>query len=193
MKETAQRIFRETLAAIDIRETCASKLEPRRTVHYVEAQQIDLREFREILAIAYGKAALAMAEGLDADSPPDTRARGILVDSVAASLAVRRVGRFFVAGHPIPNEQSFAAGRAILESAEAARREVALIVIFLLSGGGSSLVEMPLDTAAFHSPIFRAPPRAGHLRRAHRRDQRDPQASFGHKRRAPGAGCARAR
>jgi hydroxypyruvate reductase len=51
--------------------------------------------------------------------------------------------REIVAGHPIPDEGSFAAGRAILDLLAASNQQT--LVFFLLSGGGSALVELPLD------------------------------------------------
>jgi glycerate 2-kinase len=142
VKETAQRIFRATLAAIDIPETMCCKLDPSGSTICVDGERIDLRDFDEIVPIAYGKASLAMAGGLDRIIPPETRARGILV---APSAPVRplRNWEIFLGGHPIPNEQSFAAGLAVLERLK--RTTDRSLVIFLLSGGGSSLLEMPLD------------------------------------------------
>ena len=46
-------------------------------------------------------------------------------------------------GHPVPTVESFAAGKAILE--RLARCDEQTLVFFLISGGGSSLVELPLD------------------------------------------------
>jgi hydroxypyruvate reductase len=51
----------------------------------------------------------------------------------------------FVAGHPVPTRESFAAARAILRLlSECDERS---LVFFLVSGGGSALVELPLDSA----------------------------------------------
>ncbi|MGB8850500.1 MAG: glycerate-2-kinase family protein, partial [Candidatus Acidiferrales bacterium] len=142
MKETVQRIFRATLAAIDIPETMCCKLDPSGSTISVNGDRIDLRDFDEIVPIAYGKASLAMAEGLDRVIPAETRARGILV-APSASVQPLRNWEFFLGGHPVPNEQSFAAGRAVLQRLK--RTTDRSLVIFLLSGGGSSLAEMPLD------------------------------------------------
>jgi hydroxypyruvate reductase len=51
--------------------------------------------------------------------------------------------RSIVAGHPIPDKGSFEAGRAILDLLGSTNRQS--LVFFLLSGGGSALVELPLD------------------------------------------------
>ena len=51
---------------------------------------------------------------------------------------------YFAGGHPIPNQQSLAAARAIL--ALLCDCDQKTLVFFLLSGGGSALVEFPLLT-----------------------------------------------
>ncbi len=144
MKEIAEHIFRATLASIDISETMVCKLDPIGSTICINGDRIDLHEFAEIVPIAYGKASLAMADGLDRIISPDERARGILV-APSPPAHTSRNWELFLGGHPIPNEQSFAAGRAILDRLK--RTTDRSLVIFLLSGGGSSLVEMPLDPA----------------------------------------------
>ncbi len=51
--------------------------------------------------------------------------------------------RYFVAGHPLPNEQSWKAGEEILALLKTC--DARTLVFFLLSGGGSALVELPLE------------------------------------------------
>jgi glycerate 2-kinase len=147
VKEVAQRIFRKTLAAIDIRAALARKLARdgsriRIGENPKQEEWLDLSRYREIVAIAFGKAAFAMAEGLMETLLPGCGLDGILV--VPAAPARELPGwRTFVGGHPIPNEQSFAAGRAILD--RMARCGEDTLIFFLVSGGGSSLVEQALD------------------------------------------------
>ena len=52
--------------------------------------------------------------------------------------------RYFVGGHPIPNLESWKAAEAILELLKTCDQRT--LVFFLLSGGGSALVELPLDS-----------------------------------------------
>lgn len=144
MKQGAQRVFRETLAAIDIPAALQRKLA--RSGPRIQAgdASVDLRDFNTILAIAYGKASFAMAEGLTQVLAPEFRAEGILV--VPAAPPCELPGwKVFVGGHPIPNVASFAASRAILD--RLARCDQRTLIFFLISGGGSSLVELPLDPA----------------------------------------------
>jgi glycerate 2-kinase len=142
LKTTARRIFQNTLAAIDIGAAVARRLEREGSRIRAGGGEIDLRDFDEIVAIAFGKASVAMAEGFQAVLAPDFRVDGILV---CPNLGARELGRWksFVGGHPLPTAESFAAGKAILE--RLARCDEKSLVVFLISGGGSSMVEMPLD------------------------------------------------
>ncbi len=65
VKDIAQHIFRATLAAIDIPETMECKLDPMARRCASTASESSCANYHEIVPIAYGKAALAMAEGLD--------------------------------------------------------------------------------------------------------------------------------
>ena len=143
MKKTAEHVFRHTLAAIDISAALGRKLDRRGSlISAGGSSEIDLREFREIVAIAFGKAALAMARGLHEILTPEFPPDGILV--VPAPPSAPLPGwKTFVGGHPVPTAESFAAGKAILGRLE--RCDERTLVFFLISGGGSSLVEFPLE------------------------------------------------
>jgi glycerate 2-kinase len=142
LKTVARRIFQQTLAAIDIGSAIARRLERSGSRIRAGSGEIDLRDFDEVVAIAFGKASVAMAEGFQAALGPDFRAEGILV---RPSLSARELPgwKTFVGGHPLPTAESFAAGKAIVE--RLARCGEKSLVVLLISGGGSSMVEMPLD------------------------------------------------
>jgi glycerate 2-kinase len=148
VKQTAQRIFRETLAAIDIQATLERKLDCDGANIHVDGKVVCLGDFREFVAIAIGKAAFAMAEGLTSVLPPECAPDGILVVPAAPAKNLRG-WKTFVGGHPIPAESSFIAGRAILDGLS--RCDERTLVFFLVSGGGSALVEQPLDPSITHA------------------------------------------
>lgn len=144
LKSIARGIFAQTIASLDVRRSVRAKLRREANRLLLIDEEIDLGQFASFFVIAMGKAAASMAEGLADVLQPDYPLRGILV--VPASSA-RPPGGFerIVAGHPLPNEESFRAARAILHLlARADRRS---LVFFLLSGGGSALVEFPVDPA----------------------------------------------
>jgi len=143
VKQEAERIYRETLAAIDIPAAVERKLARSGWTILAGESRIDLREFEAIVAVALGKASHGMARGLVSVLAPEFRPQGILV--APAELPAEIPGwEIFRGGHPLPNSESFAAGRAILERLAACDERT--LVLFLISGGGSSMVELPLDS-----------------------------------------------
>lgn len=145
VKETAQRIFRNTLAAIDIRSALEKHLARDGSQIQSAGGVLDLSNYSQIVAIAYGKAAFAMAQGLNDILAPEFQPDGILV--VPSKPPCEIPGwKTFIGGHPLPNRESFAAGSEILARLRLCDNRT--LIFFLLSGGGSSLVEQPLDAAA---------------------------------------------
>jgi hydroxypyruvate reductase len=149
LKQAALRIFRETFAAIDIPATMRRKLARAGSLIRVNGGLLDMAPFERICAISIGKASLALARGLSEVLSPDFRAEGIVVapSHFGPSLwgNLPQGFRAIAAGHPVPDAGSFAAGRAILELLATTSERT--LVFFLLSGGGSALVEQPLDPA----------------------------------------------
>jgi glycerate 2-kinase len=144
LKQFARRIFRETLSAIDIRATMQRKLRRSGTLLHCNGIQAELKDFSKIYVVAFGKAAHAMVEGLALVLTPEIPLEGVVSAPSAPENAVRGI-RYFVAGHPVPNAGSWKAAEAIL--ALLRRCDERSLVFFLLSGGGSALVELPLDPA----------------------------------------------
>jgi glycerate 2-kinase len=144
LKQLARQIFHETLAAIDIPATMQRKLQRKGTVLKCGGAKIDLRDFEKLRVVAIGKAAHAMVEGLELVLAPFLRIEGV----VSASTAPRKPApgmKYFVAGHPTPNAESWKAAEAILALLK--KCDGKTLVFFLISGGGSALVELPLDPA----------------------------------------------
>ncbi len=141
-KPIARRIVHHTLAAIDIHATVERALERTGTRVHAGKTTIDLSRFREIVGIAFGKASFAMAQALSGVLAPEFALDGILVLPAEPPRSLPE-WKTFAGGHPAPNLGSFEAGHAIL--ARLARCDEDTLIFFLISGGGSSLVEQPLD------------------------------------------------
>jgi glycerate 2-kinase len=142
MKQIAKNVFHKTLAGIDIEAALKRKLDRDGPRIWAGDATLDLQEFRTILAIAFGKASGTMARGLVGILAPEFPVEGILVGP-AATPSPPPGWLAFTGGHPVPNAGSFAAGRAILD--RLGRCDEKTLVVFLISGGGSALVEQPLD------------------------------------------------
>jgi glycerate 2-kinase len=141
LKQLARDIFHETLAGVDIPRTFERKLQRNGSRLSVDDVSIDLAAYRSIRAVAMGKAATAAARGLTA-CLPEVPIEGVLAaphDALADIPGFRAIG----AAHPVPDEGSFAAARAILDLLAGADERT--LLFFLLTGGSSALVELPLD------------------------------------------------
>jgi len=142
MKQAAQNAFHKALAGIDIHGALERHLDREGAAIQAGDATIELGDFRTILAIAYGKASVAMAQGFAGILAPDFPVEGLLV-APPERLTTLPGWRMFEGAHPVPDAGSFAAGRAILE--RLARCDEKTLVVFLISGGGSAMVEQPLD------------------------------------------------
>src|SRR5258708_8293992 len=141
LKQLARRIFHETLMAIDIPVAMQRKLRRRGMLLHCNSTSLDLGRFSKICVVAIGKAAHAMAEGLTLVLTPDVPLEGVVAAPTAPRNAVRGM-RYFVAGHPVPNLESWEAAKTILALLN--RGDNLTLVFFLLSAPRSPPLEFPL-------------------------------------------------
>jgi glycerate 2-kinase len=144
LKQVARQLFQETLSAIDIPATMQRKLRREGTRLLFDGTTVELRNFEKLRVVAIGKAAHAMVDGLAQVLMPFVRFEGVVSAPTPPKKPVAGM-KYFVAGHPIPNEESWKAGESIL--AVLKKCDEKTLLFFLLSGGGSALVELPLDAA----------------------------------------------
>ena len=113
--------------------------------------------YKDIYVIAFGKAALTMLNALLERLPAKIHLHGMCSAPEIPKKRNRHI-RYFAGGHPLPNEDSLAAARAALDLLKHAKKTT--FVFFLISGGGSAMLELPLDrkitlddTIAFHETL----------------------------------------
>jgi glycerate 2-kinase len=140
-KQLARRIFHRTLEAVDPCAAVERCLGISGETLGCSDQEFDLRAFPDLRVLAVGKAAHRMLDGLLAILPPHSKPSGV-VSAPTASRKRRSGFQYFLGGHPEPNDDSLRAGKAALELVHNTASET--LVIVLLSGGGSALMESPL-------------------------------------------------
>jgi hydroxypyruvate reductase len=140
MRVTARQLFEHALAEASIDRAFQRHVECERGVLRVCEDLHDLNSYGRVLVVSIGKAAHAMVNSLEMQA--GNRFEGIVASSVEA-LSQARGFRYFRGGHPTPNEDSLRAAEAMLKSLNA--QTAASLVIFMLSGGGSSIAEKPID------------------------------------------------
>src|ERR1700741_1127891 len=113
----ARAIFDHALSAVD----------PRPAVKQAIEAHLDVST-SPIYSIAIGKAACSMTRGLE-DAFGDKLTAPVLIAA---------------GGHPLPDENSLASAQAAFALLDRANAEAATVV-FLISGGGSAMIEWPVN------------------------------------------------
>jgi hydroxypyruvate reductase len=156
MRVVARQIFLDTLAQTSIDAAFEKHLAYESGVLRICEDLYNLDVYSRILAVAIGKAAHTMAEALVRQL--GSRVAGFIACS---SAPLERLAQFiyFHGGHPVPNSESLRAATAIQSVLETLDENS--LVIYLLSGGGSAILERPIfgqvsleDLVATYDALF---------------------------------------
>ena len=149
MHSTATDIFKGAVAACNISSAFDRRLRfEGDTLHRLIPDgsgpaTINLTCYKRIFVVALGKAAGPMLDTLLERMPRRKGMRGICCSNQLPKHRNWRI-RYFEGGHPLPNEDSFAAARATLAMLRKAKKDT--LVFFLISGGGSAMFDLPIDS-----------------------------------------------
>jgi hydroxypyruvate reductase len=141
MRAVARDIFLRALAEAGIEPAFARNVQYERGVLRVCDDLYDLKSYSRVLAVSLGKAGHRMAECLARQVGPSVE--GIVADPNPPSYQLPGY-RYFAGSHPQPNAESVRGAEAILKSLGGLNLQS--LAIFMISGGGSSVVEKPVDT-----------------------------------------------
>lgn len=157
LREMAQAIFMGALQDCDIERAFARKIKlvngadgQRLLIEGAEA--VNLERVKHIRIIAMGKASAAMLRAILSHLQPASsyELAGILIAPESPADLPPNF-HFFAGGHPLPNEASCAGARASLDMLRALQgdkgRAEKAFCLFLISGGASAMMELPLDPA----------------------------------------------
>ena len=140
MRGVAREIFTSALRNASIESAFARSVHCDRRVLRIGEDLHDLDSYNRIFVVSIGKAAHTMVAALEAQA--GSNLEGIVASSVDLASQLRGF-RYFRGGHPTPTAESIQAAAAILKSLTSL--DSASLAIFMISGGGSSIVEKPVD------------------------------------------------
>lgn len=132
-----QRVLDAALAAVDPATAVAAQMRREGDLLLASGRRYALRDYDRVFVVGAGKAGAPMAQAVEA----------VLGDRITAGCVVVKYGyqaptrtvRIVQAGHPVPDQAGLEAGREVLALATAAGPRD--LVLCLLSGGGSALLE----------------------------------------------------
>jgi glycerate 2-kinase len=144
--KTATGIFLDTLHHLRIEEVMRTRVHFQGETLHVGEFTYNLHDFHRIVVISIGKAAAPMWDALRLELEPALK-RGqpfetIVVGSTMPQEKDHRV-RFFPGSHPLPNQTSLDAAEAALKLLSSCGDRC--LVLFLISGGASAMIEKPLE------------------------------------------------
>jgi len=140
MRITARHLFEHALAESKVERAFQRSVLCERGVLRICDDLYDLSSYQRVFVVSIGKAAHTTVNALRAQA--GEHFEGIIASSVDPGAQLHGF-RYFRGGHPTPNAESIRAAEAMLKSVHSLGESS--LVIFMLSGGGSSIAEKPTD------------------------------------------------
>ena len=129
LHEDVNKIYRNTL----------EKLKPSDVINrYIKLHEDFFGKFKRIFPVAFGKAAIPMMNGFPLLS--NTYKKPIVVTNTKTSVKHENID-LYISSHPTPDDISVKAAKKITEYIEDSNEKD--LVLFLISGGGSSILSLP--------------------------------------------------
>lgn len=141
LRDIARVIFQFALAEANIEKAFEKHVHCTRGVLRICDDLYDLTQYSRVHAISIGKAGHTMAKALAREIGP-SRMDGMIVAPPVREEQLAGF-RYYNGGHPLPNAESVKAAKAILRGLKLMNQQT--LVLFLISGGGSSMLEAPFD------------------------------------------------
>jgi glycerate-2-kinase len=149
MRELARRTFDHALSQCSIPRALQRHLELREDALRIGHDLYDLQSFGAINVISIGKAGHSLARALT--ELADRGLHGIISCPTAPAAQVFGF-RYFIGGHPTPNQDSFRAADAILKLLGNSGPDT--LTIFLISGGASAIAEKAISPAITQEDVI---------------------------------------
>lgn len=164
---TARTVFQRALNDCGIERAVADRIKASQSEKgglRIGEFDLDFSQIELIRVIAIGKASRTMLQAMLPRLPAASQCdlAGVLIGPDLPSSALSLPPRFesFAGGHPFPNTASLGGAQAVLDllqSLPPGASPVDTLCLFLISGGASAMMELPLDaaigledTVAFH-------------------------------------------
>jgi glycerate 2-kinase len=140
LRDSALAIYRAALDAADPRAAIRRAVQREGDTLRVDTREYDLSRGR-VFVVGFGKASAAMAQAIEGICG-DKIARGAVSVKYGHTLPLRKI-QLLEAGHPLPDANSIHSAEEILDVLRGARESD--LVICVISGGGSAILELPVD------------------------------------------------
>ncbi|MCP4749183.1 MAG: glycerate kinase [Desulfobacteraceae bacterium] len=142
MRKDAMEIFQSGLKAVSAFDAVGRHLRRTNEKLYIADKVFDLRHVNRIIVIGAGKATAAMAQAVE-QILGKRISDGLISVKYGHGLPLKYI-RTIEAGHPIPDQNGMKAARQMLDMVK--NTSAHDLVLVLLSGGGSALMPLPVES-----------------------------------------------
>ena len=139
IKKNLEKIYNAALLAASPISCINEFIEEKNELLKIGKKKYNLHSYEKIYVISFGKAAYGMAIGTQRILKKRI-AKGIIVSNASCEKKVPGF-KFIESSHPLPDDKSVKAANAIISLLNQTKKND--LVIFLISGGGSSMVALP--------------------------------------------------
>ena len=139
IKKSLDKIYNAALLAASPISCINEFIEEKNELLKIGKKKYNLNSYEKIYVISFGKAAYEMAIGTQRILKKRI-AKGIIVSNASFEKKVPGF-KFIESSHPLPDDKSVKAANAIISLLNQTKKND--LVIFLISGGGSSMVALP--------------------------------------------------
>ena len=142
--------------ATNIYSSCLDKLDPRTSVYnYLKLNKIFKQNYKQIYPVAFGKASVSMMNGLlDYFSEKQlTNKINKTPIAISSKTNIEANTNFIlhISSHPIPDSTSIEAADKVIEYIKTSTDQD--LILFLISGGGSSLLCKPSELVTLNDKV----------------------------------------
>ena len=139
IKKNLDKIYNAALLAASPISCINEFIEEKNELLKIGKKKYNLHSYEKIYVISFGKAAYGMAIGTQRILKKRI-AKGIIVSNASCEKKVPGF-KFIESSHPLPDDKSVKAANAIISLLNQTKKND--LVIFLISGGGSSMIALP--------------------------------------------------
>lgn len=142
VKEIAKRIFLESLRRIDLGHLIRNQVSSAADALSIAGERVSLSAGSRIFVVGIGKACPSACLALE-EIIGGRLSGGVVVTNVDPPADCRTKLRWLLSAHPIPDQRSILAANEILNLLRGLTAND--LVIFVITGGGSAMVEKPVS------------------------------------------------
>ena len=141
LRKDAREIFKEALNAADPKRCVLEHVSLKDGILSVDSESYKISDYKSIFVVAFGKAASLMAKSIE-ELLGNSITEGIVISNSRPDYSFNKMD-FYLSSHPMPDDKSLQAAIKVTSLLDKAGKDD--LVIFLISGGGSSLLAMPRE------------------------------------------------